>query len=229
MFDGITRRYDFLNRLLSFGRDLFWRRALARRIVTRNYPGRFLDLATGSGDQLLAIKSLWPYANLVGLDFSDNMLSLAEKKIAKFYPDQDSEIELVLGDAYCPPFPPSSFDSVTISFGLRNLPDRPRIYEKVLELLKPGGRFLILELFFDPRGFWAPLHRFHLETITPLLAFLLFQEEEKAYRYLTKSILNFPHPMVILSELEEAGFRGNEYLTYTFGSTMLLWGQKPLE
>jgi demethylmenaquinone methyltransferase/2-methoxy-6-polyprenyl-1,4-benzoquinol methylase len=227
MFNSVSSRYDLLNHFLSLGRDNFWREALARRLMARDYPGRFLDLATGSGDQLLAIRDHWPYAELTGLDFSDSMLGIARKKLNKHYPND--EIDLILGDVYEPPFEPSSFDSVSISFGLRNLGKRELLYEQAFRVLKPGGRFLILELFFDNRGLIAPIHRFHVEIVTPWLAGMLFRSQNKAYNYLSRSVFNFPHPAVIVDELMEAGFKGVEYQTYTFSSTMLVWGQKPLD
>ena len=226
MFNSVSSRYDLLNLFLSFGRDSFWRQALARRLMTRDYPGRFLDLATGSGDQLLAARAYWPYAELTGLDFSDSMLKIARNKLQKRFPND--EIDLILGDAYDPPFETSCFDSVSLSFGLRNLGRRRRLYEQALRILKPGGRFLILELFFDRRSPVAPVHRFHLEVITPWIAGMLFKSQNGAYTYLSRSILNFPHPAVIADELLAAGFRGVEYKTFTFNSTMLVWGQKPL-
>jgi demethylmenaquinone methyltransferase/2-methoxy-6-polyprenyl-1,4-benzoquinol methylase len=226
MFNSVSSRYDLLNHFLSFGRDFFWRQALARRMMARDYPGRFLDLATGSGDQLLAARNHWPYVELTGLDFSESMLKIARKKLTRHFPHDD--IDLILGDAYAPPFEESTFDSVSLSFGLRNLSRRPDVYSQVLRILKPGGRFLILELFFDHRGPTAPLHRFHLEQVTPWLAGKLFKSQNKAYTYLSRSIIDFPHPAVIVDELLEAGFKGVEYQTYTFGSTMLVWGQKPL-
>jgi demethylmenaquinone methyltransferase/2-methoxy-6-polyprenyl-1,4-benzoquinol methylase len=226
MFDGVSSRYDILNRLLSFGRDLFWREALARRLLAREFPGSFLDLATGSGDQLLAIRARWPHSSLTGLDFSPSMLEVARRKINKA--ENLADIALVLGDAYATPFPDRSFDSVSISFGLRNLEERPALYREALRLLKPGGRFLVLELFFDSRSWLAPLHRFHLERVTPWLAGRFFYAQGRAYNYLGDSILAFPSPEIIVDELEEAGFKGVERQTYTFQSAMLVWGQKPL-
>ncbi|MDR1036604.1 MAG: ubiquinone/menaquinone biosynthesis methyltransferase [Deltaproteobacteria bacterium] len=226
MFNGVSERYDLLCTFLSFGRDQFWRKALARRLTAREYPGSFLDLATGSGEQLLAIRSLWPYAKLTGLDFSAPMLNVAKEKLAKQGFDED--VDLVLGDVYDAPFEPGSFDSVSISFGLRNLPDRKAIYQEVKTLLKPGGRFLILELFYDSRNFLAPVHRFHLASVSPWLAGRFFYNQGKAYEYLSQSIMDFPHPAIIMDELEEAGFKGVEHQTYTFHSAMLVWGQKPL-
>ncbi|MDR1081789.1 MAG: ubiquinone/menaquinone biosynthesis methyltransferase [Deltaproteobacteria bacterium] len=226
MFNSVSQRYDLLTSFLSFGRDQFWRKALARRLTAMEYPGNFLDLATGSGEQLLAIRSLWPYAKLTGLDFSAPMLNVAKEKLSRH--GFAEGVSLVLGDVYSSPFEPGSFDTISISFGLRNLPDRTALYGEVKRLLKPGGRFLVLELFFDSRNFLAPVHRFHLASFSPWLAGRFFYSQGKAYDYLSQSIIDFPHPAVIMDELEEAGFKGVEHQTYTFQSAMLVWGQKPL-
>ncbi|MDR2353355.1 MAG: ubiquinone/menaquinone biosynthesis methyltransferase [Deltaproteobacteria bacterium] len=228
LFDSVSARYDLLNRILSLGRDLFWREALARRIQILDFPGNFLDLATGSGDQLLAIRKFWPHSNLTGLDFSNSMLDVARRKISHTLPE-DENIGLILGNALDPPFPVNSFDSISISFGLRNIPDRQALYPKVLSLLKPGGRFLVLELYFDSRSIFAPIELFHLEKITPWIAQKLVYKQGKAYDYLSRSILNFPHPSLIQDELIAAGFKGVQYQTYTFHTTMLVWGQKPIK
>ncbi|MDR3153351.1 MAG: ubiquinone/menaquinone biosynthesis methyltransferase [Deltaproteobacteria bacterium] len=226
MFNSVSERYDLLSRFLSLGRDGFWRKALARRLTAMDYPGRFLDLATGSGAQLVAFRSLWPYAELVGLDFSQPMLNVAREKLARSGISEG--VRLVHGDVYSSPFAPETFDSVSISFGLRNLPDRKSLYREAKSLLKPGGRFLVLELYFDSRNLLAPFHRFHLATLSPWIAGRFFYNHGKAYDYLGRSIMDFPHPAVIMDELEEAGFKGVDHHTYTFQSAMLVWGQKPL-
>ncbi|MDR2349839.1 MAG: ubiquinone/menaquinone biosynthesis methyltransferase [Deltaproteobacteria bacterium] len=228
MFDAVAPRYDFLNRLLSFGRDLFWRRAASEQLTILGYPGRILDMATGSGDQLIAIRKTWPHAKIAGLDISPAMLARAAAKMEKLLPDDD-DAETVLGNVHEAPFPDGVFDSVCVSFGLRNLDDRPGFYREVLRLLKPGGRLVVLELFFDYRNPWAPLHRFHLETLIPLVASGFFGRQKKAYRYLGRSVLNFPHPAVIADEMEEAGFKAVNRETMTFRSAMIVRGQKSFE
>jgi demethylmenaquinone methyltransferase/2-methoxy-6-polyprenyl-1,4-benzoquinol methylase len=221
MFGTITRRYDFFNHLLSLGRDFFWRRALSRRIHIIDPPGRILDLACGSGDQIMAIHKDWPNASLVGLDFSRPMLDLATDKLCGL------SASLVLGDILEPPFEDEAFDSISISFGLRNVADRPELYRQTFRLLKPGGRFLVLELFFDPRGLWAPVLGFHITKVAPWVA-RMFDAPLEAYKYLGASIVRFPHPAFIVDELEAAGFTDLGFRTYTFGVAMLVWGRKPI-
>jgi demethylmenaquinone methyltransferase/2-methoxy-6-polyprenyl-1,4-benzoquinol methylase len=221
MFGNITARYDFFNHVLSLGRDIFWRKALARRLLVLNNPGSFLDLATGSGDQLIAAHKFWPKAMLTGLDFSQPMLDLAASKMDKI------PVNLILGDALEPNFEENSFDSVSISFGLRNMPDRPELYRQTLKILKPGGRFLILELFFDPRHILAPIIRFHITKINPFVAGHVFNASIEAYNYLGTSIMRFPHPAAIIGEMEEAGYINLGYTTFSFCTAMLVWGHKP--
>jgi demethylmenaquinone methyltransferase/2-methoxy-6-polyprenyl-1,4-benzoquinol methylase len=224
MFDKISPRYDALNRVLSLGRDLFWRRALARRLLAIDNPGRFLDLAAGTGDQLAAAREFWPAADLTGLDFSEKMLKLAAAKLAKLPGPRPT---LVLGDALLPPFEPASFDSISISFGLRNIGDRPALYRSALRLLKPAGRFLVLDLVFDRRLPWAPLHKLHLKKIAPWTARLAVGRQASAYRYLADSIISFPHPASLCDELEDSGFVAPGSRIYTFWAAALVWDAKP--
>ncbi|MDR0355721.1 MAG: ubiquinone/menaquinone biosynthesis methyltransferase [Deltaproteobacteria bacterium] len=230
MFGDVAPRYDLLNRIMSFGRDCFWRRCLTDRLLVLNSPGRFLDLATGTGDQLVCIKNRWPDAEISGLDFSEPMLQEARNKMVRLRRKgkfQPPEPLFVCGDALEPNLPENHFDSVSISFGLRNIPRREKLYETVWRLLKPGGRFLILELHFDPRSIWAPLHKFYLQSFIPFMAAGIFGSSQNAYRYLGESIMKFPHPDRLLDDLKKAGFVDLGRHQYTFGAAMLAWGHKP--
>jgi demethylmenaquinone methyltransferase/2-methoxy-6-polyprenyl-1,4-benzoquinol methylase len=230
MFAEISPRYDLLNRVMSLGRDISWRHALSRRILVLQPPGNLLDLATGTGDQIVSIKRFWPEAEITGLDFAAPMLRLAKEKLRLAM--EGHRIAgplpgLVKGDAVRPDLPSGSFDSVSISFGLRNIADRKGLYGSALDLLRPGGRFLVLEIFFDPRGLFAPLYRRHLMTVIPFLAARVFGCPAEAYRYLGASIMKFPHPELLVDELERAGFVDLGFHTYTFGVAMVVWGHKP--
>jgi demethylmenaquinone methyltransferase/2-methoxy-6-polyprenyl-1,4-benzoquinol methylase len=230
MFGEIAPRYDLLNAVLSLGRDSFWRAALARRVAPLDGPGAFADLATGTGDQLLAIRERHPEARLTGIDFSAPMLGLAEAKAARqsgLLGPGSPPPDWRLGEASATGLDPGSQDAVSISFGLRNLPDRAPLYREAMRILKPGGRLLILELWHDPRPWFARIHRLHLETVTPFVAGALFGSEEKAYRYLGVSILAFPDPWRLLDELALAGFADPGLRTFTFGAAMLAWARKP--
>jgi demethylmenaquinone methyltransferase/2-methoxy-6-polyprenyl-1,4-benzoquinol methylase len=230
MFGELSPRYDRLNALLSLGRDSFWRDALARRMAVLDGEGRFLDLATGTGDQLISIRRRHPMAQVTGLDFSAPMLEAAKAKTARQsekLPAGAPAPNLVLGDVMDTWLPSGHFDSVSMSFALRSLPNREPLYREVLRVLKPGGRFALLELWHDKRAPWSKLARLHLETLAPLAASALLGADKKAYQFLGRSIIAFPDPFRLLDELFAAGFESLECKTFTFRTAMLVWGRKP--
>jgi demethylmenaquinone methyltransferase/2-methoxy-6-polyprenyl-1,4-benzoquinol methylase len=226
MFSGLARRYDLVNRVLSLGRDWSWRLALARRLKIVEPPGRLLDLAAGTGDQIVAAKKFHPGLAVTGLDLAPDMLALARPKLARLPAPAP---ELVEGDALALPFAEAGFDSVSISFGLRNIDRRRELYAQVLKVLKPGGRFLILELFHDPQSPWAALTGFYLRRIVPFLGGHLLTRSGGAYRYLADSILAFPQPAALAGELAEAGFTALDWRLHTLGTALILGGEKPME
>jgi len=224
MFSSVAQRYDLANRVMSLGRDLFWREALARRVKALEIPGRLLDLASGTGDQIVAVKRARPEMAVTGLDLSPAMVELAAPKFAALAPPAP---EMLVGDALEMPFEEESFDSVSISFGLRNITARAELYGEVLRVLKPGGRFLVLEMYYDRHSLTAPAVGFYLERIIPFLGGRIVSREREAYRYLVSSIMGFPQPEELAGELTRAGFVSPEFRTYTFNAVMLVWGDKP--
>ena len=225
MFSSVARRYDLANRVMSLGRDLFWREALARRVKVLEGPGRLLDLASGTGDQIVAVKRARPDLAVTGLDLSPAMVELAAPKFAALAPPRP---EMLVGDALSLPFEAESFDSVSISFGLRNITARTELYREVLRVLKPGGRFLVLEMFYDRHSLAAPIVGFYLKKIIPVLGGRIVSREKEAYRYLVSSIMGFPQPEELAGEMTRAGFMAPQFRTYTFNAVMLVWGEKPL-
>ncbi len=225
MFSGLAGRYDLANRVMSLGRDLAWRRALARRIHLVDRPGRVLDLAAGTGDQIVAIKALWPQLELTGLDLSEEMMRLAQPKFDCL---PEPRPTMLVGDALELDFEENYFDSVTISFGLRNIQARSQLYQQVRRVLKPGGRFLVLEMYHDRRALLAPLVNFYLRRVTPFVGGRLISGQVEPYRYLASSILAFPQPEEIAAELAGCAFEAIDFLRYNFNSVMLLWGHKAL-
>ncbi|MBU2549341.1 MAG: ubiquinone/menaquinone biosynthesis methyltransferase, partial [Proteobacteria bacterium] len=143
MFARIAKRYDTLNHVFSLGRDVFWRRAAARRVRTFR-TGRLLDLAAGTGDLTLTLSRMHPEARVIGLDFTWAMLNQARIKSALRAGTQG--VRLVGGDALALPFPDRSLDAVTMGFGIRNIPDQPAAFREMLRVLVPNGRAVILEL-----------------------------------------------------------------------------------
>ena len=223
MFDEVARRYDLANRLMSLGRDPFWRAASARRLKVIDAPGRLLDLAAGTGDQIVAAKKAWPRLEAVGLDISPAMMELAAPKFDLLPPPRPG---MIAGDALDLPFGESFFDSVSISFGLRNISARRDLYKEVLRVLKPGGRFVVLEMYHDREAFLAPLVNFYLKRVVPVVGGRIVSRQPEAYRYLISSILAFPQPRQLMEEMEAAGFSDLSYQSYTFNTVMLVWGHK---
>lgn len=226
LFSSVARRYDLANRIMSLGRDPFWRSALSRRLKVLDSPGRLLDLAAGTGDQIVSAKRARPDLAVTGLDLSQTMIDLAYPKFTNLPPPAP---EMLVGDALAIPFSSGTFDSVSISFGLRNISARVDLYREILRVLKPGGRFLILEAFHDRKSILAPLIRYYLNEIMPALGGRLVSQQPEAYRYLAASIMVFPQPEELCADLAAAGFENLNWRSYTFNTVMLVWGDKALD
>ena len=185
MFSGIARRYDLLNHLLSANVDRRWRRALVREARVR--PGeRVLDVATGTADVALEFARRTSAGVVAGVDPSPGMLEVARAKCAR----AGAAIELIEGDALALPLPDSSFDVVTIAFGLRNLPDYAAGVREMARVLRPGGRLLVLEFFPPGGGLRLAGYRFYLRRVLPALGRIVSGSSE-AYGYLARSIDRF--------------------------------------
>lgn len=200
MFDGIARRYDLLNRVMSFGLDRSWRKKLVRALALA--PGaRVLDLATGTADVAIAIARAHPDCRVVGVDPSTGMLEVGRHKIARS--ELDARVTLQAGDAQALELADQTFDGVCIAFGIRNVPDRARALAEMARVTRPGGRVAILELSEPRRGLLAPLARFHIRRMVPRLGALLSGSRE--YTYLQSSIAAFPPPEAFADMMRTAG------------------------
>jgi demethylmenaquinone methyltransferase/2-methoxy-6-polyprenyl-1,4-benzoquinol methylase len=210
MFSEIAPRYDLLNRLLSFGADLRWRkRAVALALERR--PRRILDLATGTGDLALMLKRRAPEAEVVGVDFARPMLGIARKKAEAL----GLRVAFQEGDALALPFPDAHFDAITIAFGFRNFADYPKALAELRRVLAPGGRLVILEFPPPPRGAFGLVYRLYFGRVLPLVGGLV-SGSFGAYRYLPESVEAFPSPEALKALMEAAGFRVR-YELLTFG------------
>jgi demethylmenaquinone methyltransferase/2-methoxy-6-polyprenyl-1,4-benzoquinol methylase len=210
MFGRVAPRYDLLNHLLAGGSDFYWRWRLVRAAAAPR-PVRTLDLATGSGDVLLALRRRRVGGELTaGADFCLPMLQQARAKGAT---------RLLAADALRLPFPAASFDAVTIAFGLRNLADRPAGLREMRRILRPGGRLHILE-FSHPADWFAPLYFWYLRVVMPRYA-RLFTREKGAYEYLGESIRAFPRQPELAEMLRQAGFRAARWKNLSLGIVAL--------
>ncbi len=199
MFDRIARRYDRMNRILSFGMDRSWRRRLVAALEVEE--GEVLDLATGTADVALEIARRLPESRVVGLDPSAGMLAVGRRKVAEA--GLEDRIVLVEGDAQSLPFEGSRFAAASMAFGIRNVPERRRALAEMARVVRPGGRVVILELS-EPRGtLLAPFARFHVHHVVPRLGAWLSRAPE--YRYLQRSIQAFPPPEAFAKLMAEAG------------------------
>jgi demethylmenaquinone methyltransferase/2-methoxy-6-polyprenyl-1,4-benzoquinol methylase len=195
MFGAIAARYDLANHVLSCGFDFYWRKRVAE-IVAAWRPNAIVDLATGTGDLALALQKRIPNAKVVGADFSEEMLAVAKRKGVS---------ETVLANAMQLPFGDGSFDLVTISFGLRNLPDWSGALSEMRRVLRPGGHLLVLEFSLPRLSILRAIYRIYLHRITPIIGSIL-TNEKTAYDYLGDSIEEFPNGEAMLRLLEANGF-----------------------
>jgi demethylmenaquinone methyltransferase/2-methoxy-6-polyprenyl-1,4-benzoquinol methylase len=212
MFDRIAARYDLLNRLLSAGSDVRWRRAAVESLALPA-GARLLDLCTGTGDVLLEWHRRDARNRGVGLDGSAAMLACARRKLTRVRADE--RVQLVEGDALDLPFAASSFDGALIAFGLRNVDRRERVLEEVARVLRVGAPFVVLE-FGNPAGILGRLYGAYFRRILPRVGGWL-SRDGSAYAYLPASVLSFPRPSELVRFMEAAGFAGVSASPLTFG------------
>ncbi len=217
MFDAIARRYDLLNRLISFGLDQSWRKKTVLALALGD-GGTVLDLATGTGDLAILIAREHPSARVIAVDPSRGMLAVAEGKVA----DLGGRVELRVGDAQALDLPDGSVDGVTMAFGIRNVPDRPKALREMARVTRPGGRIAILELSEPRHGVLGALARFHIHTVVPTVGGAISGARE--YRYLQRSIAAFPSPEQFAVVMSEAGIDVLEVAPLTFGVVTLYVG-----
>ncbi|MFH0789982.1 MAG: class I SAM-dependent methyltransferase [Pseudomonadota bacterium] len=223
IFSSVTDRYDFLNRLLSARRDVAWRRFMIRRLHFFS-THRLLDLATGTGDVAIGTAREHSQVKVIGLDFVQPMLEAARKKVSQA--GLLRRISLVQGDALNLPFPEGSFDAVTVAFGIRNMPDRKRVWEEMVRVLVPGGRVHVLELTAPQSRWFRKVYLPYLNHILPRLS-RWFTRDPAAYQYLAESILHFPSPDELAREMEKIGLLAVEKFPLSLGIAYCHQGRKP--
>jgi demethylmenaquinone methyltransferase/2-methoxy-6-polyprenyl-1,4-benzoquinol methylase len=211
MFDRIAPVYDAMNRVMTVGLDRRWRRITVEQAV---HPGdRVLDACCGTGD--LAIAALRHGAGeVVGLDFSEQMLDRARTK--------SREIEWVQGDAMALPFGDASFDAATVGFGVRNVDDLEGAIRELRRVLRPGGRVAILEIT-TPVGAFARFYGFWFDRVIPLLGKVL--PGGSAYTYLPASVRRFPPPEALADLLAANGFENVRFRRFAGGIVALHVGE----
>jgi demethylmenaquinone methyltransferase/2-methoxy-6-polyprenyl-1,4-benzoquinol methylase len=223
MFNSIAGQYDFLNRLLSLGQDVRWRKAL-KQFLPASSGQIILDLATGTADVLIVLAKNNPKIHRgLGVDPAIKMLEIGRHKIKAQH--LDDRLELAQGDAQALPLLDGTFDCVTIAFGIRNIPDLRRALLEMYRVTKQGGRVLILEFSKPENPLLKCGHWLYLQTVVPLVGFL-FSGNFKAYIYLNQTIQTFPRPDRFCKILKQMGFVGIESHPLMGGAAAIYAAQK---
>lgn len=206
MFGRIAPWYDLLNHVLSAGQDIYWRHQLVRLVRPAAYAGsagRFtvLDLAAGTLDVTLELKKQLPEARVLAMDFSFPMLLRGQRKARR----KGAGVGLALADGKALPLASQSVDCITVAFGIRNILPREQAYAEALRVLKPGGRFCVLEFGSGKNRIWRGLYNLYLDRLLPLVGRMVSGDAD-AYRYLAETIKEFPDAQALAAEFLEAGF-----------------------
>jgi demethylmenaquinone methyltransferase/2-methoxy-6-polyprenyl-1,4-benzoquinol methylase len=221
MFDDISPRYDFLNHFLSFGIDHSWRKRLVR-ILSPRKPVAVLDVATGTADLAIEMAALEPQ-RIAGIDISEKMLEVGRAKLAG--KGLDKLITLRRGDAEKIPFSDSSFDAITVAFGVRNFEHLEQGLQEMQRVLRPGGIMLILE-FSHPASFpMKQLYGFYSRFVIPAMGRLI-SGNARAYSYLPESVAAFPSGKNFLAILDKLGLKNTKQVPLTLGIATIYCAEK---
>ncbi|HKO77010.1 MAG TPA: bifunctional demethylmenaquinone methyltransferase/2-methoxy-6-polyprenyl-1,4-benzoquinol methylase UbiE [Flavobacterium sp.] len=212
MFDNISGNYDSLNRVISFGIDVKWRKKVLQ-LVAKTNPEKILDIATGTGD-LAILMAQTRAKKIIGLDISSGMLEIGVKKIEEKKLSQT--IEMVLGDSENMPFEDHFFDAITVAFGVRNFEHLEKGLAEILRVLKPGGIFVILETSVPEKTPYKQGYSFYTKNILPLIG-KIFSKDNVAYGYLSESAASFPYGEALNNILRKTGFINVKAMPQTFG------------
>ena len=221
MFDAISGNYDGLNRVISFGIDVKWRKKIVKIVSAKN-PKLILDIATGTGD-LAILMAETNAKKIIGLDISPGMLNVGIEKIKQ--KKLSSQIEMIIGDSENMPFEDNYFDAITVSFGIRNFENLEKGLTEILRVLKPAGTFVILETSNPTKFPFKQGYQFYANFILPVIG-KLFSKDDIAYGYLSESAQNFPFGEVLNNILRKIGFIEVVAMPQTFGAATIYSASK---
>ena len=222
MFNDIAGWYDFMNRFLSGGVDVYWRK-MAIRQLTDIQPERILDIATGTGDLAIRAARSFPHAQITGIDISTGMLELGRKKIANLL--LNKQIQLLEGDSEAINFDDGTFDAVTVAFGVRNFANLEKGLGEMYRVLKPGGRMVILEFSKPCQRIFKSMYDFYMKFVAPRVASWVTRNKE-AYQYLHNSVKAFPEGEEFLHVLQHTGFKEISLKRLSLGICTIYCGTK---
>ena len=212
MFDNVSDNYDFLNRVLTFGIDVRWRKKVVK-IVRDQQAKNVLDIATGTGDLAIMLAQAG-IEKVTGLDLSPGMLEVGKKKVAQ--KKLDNVVDMIVGDSENLPFDDASFDAITVGFGVRNFENLEKGLSEIYRVLKPGGSFVVLETS-QPEVF--PIkqgYQIYSKYVIPTLG-KLFSKDKKAYSYLPESAAVFPYGEAFNNILLKTGFSTSKVFPQNMG------------
>ncbi|MBK8467015.1 MAG: bifunctional demethylmenaquinone methyltransferase/2-methoxy-6-polyprenyl-1,4-benzoquinol methylase UbiE [Chloracidobacterium sp.] len=222
MFSGIAKRYDLLNHVLSLNIDKRWRRRVRLEIqnILDDKNAVVLDVACGTGDLSIEL-TRGTEASVIGTDFCRPMLAVAAKKNIT----EKTAIPYLEADAMSLSFADSTFDALTIAFGLRNLPNFENGLKELYRVLRPDGKLVILECSHPPLPGFRQLYHFYFGRILPRIGGIV-SGSHGAYKYLPDSVSKFPHQRELVALMERAGFKDVKYTNLTGGIAAIHVGQK---
>ena len=221
MFDAISKEYDGLNRVISFGIDIKWRKKVVE-IVANTNPKFILDIATGTGDMAINLAET-NAEKIVGLDISEGMLDVGKQKILK--KGLQDKIEMVVGDSENLPFENDTFDAITVGFGVRNFETLEKGLSEIYRVLKPNGIFVILETSVPTKTPFKQGYNMYSKHILPIIG-KLFSKDRSAYRYLSDSASVFPYGEALNNILRKIGFINVINKPQTFGVATIYTSSK---
>ena len=221
MFATIAPRYDLVTALLSYGQDKRWKRRLVAMADVQPHH-QVLDLACGTGDiTFLLTQQLDNRGKAIGVDITPEMVERARRKAS-----HEPRVQFETGDICQLSFPDASFHRITVGYGVRNVPEIPRLLDEVFRLLKPGGLFLSLD-FGKPEGrVYRRVYLGYLSAIGSALGWLLHGDPD-VYRYISESIKHYPGQNGVRKMMEAAGFVDCGFVTFLGGAIAINWGTKP--
>jgi demethylmenaquinone methyltransferase/2-methoxy-6-polyprenyl-1,4-benzoquinol methylase len=221
MFDTISKNYDGLNRVISFGIDVKWRKKVVA-LLQKYRPKTILDIATGTGDLAIALTKTGAQ-KIVGLDISPGMLAVGQEKVKDR--EMDSTIEMVVGDSENLSFADHTFDAATVSFGVRNFENLETGLREILRVLKPNGHLVVLETSVPTKFPFKQGYHIYTKYLLPGIG-KLFSKDQSAYGYLSESAAVFPHGEAFNNILREIGFIDVTNLPQTFGVASIYVAKK---
>lgn len=221
MFDGISKSYDLLNRIITLGVDIIWRKRVVKLIEKVDHES-ILDIATGTGDLVLALSKL-ETEKIIGLDISPGMLEIGKEKVlARKLGDR---IDMQLGDSEALHFEDNSFAAVTVAFGVRNFENLDKGLSEIFRILKSNGTLVVLETAVPVNLILNRFYMFYTQNIMPFVG-KLFSKDRSAYEYLSDSAAAFPHGEAFNNILHKNGFIEVEDLPQTLGIASIYFAKK---